>query len=193
MRSSEIANIAGVSTRTLRHYHALELLAEPPRKENGYREYSVFDLARVLQIKRLAALGFSLAHIKDMLDQEQSADEDTPHILQHALDELDHELALEIKRLKEQRRVIKTLREEGLDPSVPVRFSQIVNRLYGRSPGVAWIPDQKRASAALTDADKAALLISAHFYDEENLNELERVTHAFEENDILDELRELEH
>lgn len=108
MRSSEIANIAGVSTRTLRHYHALGLLAEPPRKENGYREYSVFDLARVLQIKRLAALGFSLAHIKDMLDQEQSADEDTPHTLQHALDELDHELALEIKRLKEQRRVIKT-------------------------------------------------------------------------------------
>ena len=30
MKSSEIAKLAGVSVRTLRHYHAIDLLPEPP-------------------------------------------------------------------------------------------------------------------------------------------------------------------
>ena len=53
MKSSEIAKLAGVSVRTLRHYHAIGLLPEPPRGENGYRDYSAGDLARLLRIKRL--------------------------------------------------------------------------------------------------------------------------------------------
>lgn len=31
MKSSELAKLAGVSVRTLRHYHAIGLLPEPPR------------------------------------------------------------------------------------------------------------------------------------------------------------------
>lgn len=68
MKSSEIAKLAGVSVRTLRHYHAIGLLPEPPRGENGYRDYSAGDLARLLRIKRLASLGFPLARIGDVLD-----------------------------------------------------------------------------------------------------------------------------
>ena len=41
MRSKEIAALAGVSIRTLRHYHQIGLLPEPPRQNNGYRAYSV--------------------------------------------------------------------------------------------------------------------------------------------------------
>ena len=69
MKSSEIAKLAGVSVRTLRHYHAIGLLPEPPRGENGYRDYSAGDLARLLRIKRLASLGFPLARIGDVLDE----------------------------------------------------------------------------------------------------------------------------
>lgn len=39
MRSNELAKLAGVTVRTLRHYHAIGLMAEPSRAENGYREY----------------------------------------------------------------------------------------------------------------------------------------------------------
>ena len=63
MRSGELVSLAGVTVRTLRHYHAIGLLAEPPRSENGYRSYGPEDLLRVLRIRQLASLGFSLDKI----------------------------------------------------------------------------------------------------------------------------------
>ena len=50
MRSNDVAKLAGVTVRTLRHYHQLGLLPEPPRQANGYRDYSPADVARVLRI-----------------------------------------------------------------------------------------------------------------------------------------------
>jgi len=43
MRIGELAAIAGVTTRTVRHYHRIGLLPEPERQSNGYREYSLRD------------------------------------------------------------------------------------------------------------------------------------------------------
>lgn len=70
MRSKELADLAGVTVRTLRHYHQMGLLPEPPRADNGYRTYGALDLARVLRIKRLASLGMSLQQVKRALDAE---------------------------------------------------------------------------------------------------------------------------
>lgn len=50
MKSSELARMAGVSVRTLRHYHAIGLLPEPPRGENGYRDYEPTHLLRLLSL-----------------------------------------------------------------------------------------------------------------------------------------------
>ena len=58
MRSNEVAKLAGVTVRTLRHYHQLGLLSEPPRRANGYRDYSPADVARVLRIKPWPAWAF---------------------------------------------------------------------------------------------------------------------------------------
>jgi DNA-binding transcriptional MerR regulator len=41
MRIGELAGLVGISTRAIRHYHRVGLLAEPARKANGYREYSL--------------------------------------------------------------------------------------------------------------------------------------------------------
>ncbi|WP_270479843.1 MerR family DNA-binding transcriptional regulator [Collinsella tanakaei] len=51
MKSNELAKLAGVTVRTLRHYHAIGLLDEPPRQANGYRDYRPEDLLRVLRIR----------------------------------------------------------------------------------------------------------------------------------------------
>ena len=48
MRSNEVAKLAGVTVRTLRHYHQLGLLSEPPRRANGYRDYSPADTPSLL-------------------------------------------------------------------------------------------------------------------------------------------------
>ena len=57
LRSGDVAKLAGVTVRTLRHYRSIGLLPEPPRDDNGYCSYGIEDLARVLRIKRLASLG----------------------------------------------------------------------------------------------------------------------------------------
>ena len=75
MRSKELADLAGVTVRTLRHYHQMDLLPEPPRAENGYRSYGALDLVRVLRIKRLASLGMPLQQVKHMLESESSEQE----------------------------------------------------------------------------------------------------------------------
>ena len=122
MKSKELARFAGVSVRTLRHYHKLGLLEEPPRLPNGYREYRTVDAVRLLRIKHLAGLGFSLHQIKEMLDDGSFTAEDT-------LAALDAELAEEAKRIEEQRRIIAQLKEAGSDPDVPPAFSSHMKRL----------------------------------------------------------------
>jgi hypothetical protein len=39
MRTSEVADRAGVNSQTLRYYERRGLLAEPPRSPAGYRDY----------------------------------------------------------------------------------------------------------------------------------------------------------
>ncbi|MCI9261847.1 MerR family transcriptional regulator [uncultured Adlercreutzia sp.] len=167
MRSNEVAKTAGVTVRTLRHYHQLGLLPEPPRSANGYREYTAADLARVLRIKRLASLGFPLARIGALLEEmdEQAitdaADGEAagPSPLS-ALDELDSELALQIEALQEQRRTIAALKAEQLSPDMPVRFGRAIRGIVGNS----------------TDATShAALVVASHLYGDREMAELERV------------------
>ena len=67
MNSGEFARLAGVTQRALRHWRKLGLLSDVGVSENGYFDYTVRDLVKVLRIKNLSALGFSLAQVKEML------------------------------------------------------------------------------------------------------------------------------
>ena len=87
MRSKEIADLAGVTVRTLRHYRKIGLLREPERAENGYCEYTVDDLIRLLRIKTLSSLGFSLVDIAHMLDADDTSQGGSAY--DDKLDELD--------------------------------------------------------------------------------------------------------
>lgn len=109
MRSGELAGFAGVTVRTLRHYHQIGILEEPERSANGYREYDVAHLVRVLRIKRLADLGFALQD----LPLDDAADHDAQ------LEALDAELAAQIDRLTGQRAVVAALRAGGASPDLP--------------------------------------------------------------------------
>ena len=58
----------------MRHYHEAGLLDEPERRSNGYKQYGVPHLLRLLQIRRLRDLGVPLAQIEPL----GRADEDPP-------------------------------------------------------------------------------------------------------------------
>lgn len=134
MRSSELAGLAGVTVRALRHYHQIGLLEEPRRTADDDHEYDVRHLARLLRIARLTELGVPLAELPDVLDDPDAAAD--------LLDRLDREAAAEIRRHTSRRAVIAVLREHGATPDLgpdtaPVDDDQHVRVLRTvREPGL---------------------------------------------------------
>ena len=75
-RIGEVAEQAGVSTRTLRYYEELGLVSPSGHSPGGARRYSDADLARVLRIRELQHLvGFNLDEIKTIVAAEARLDE----------------------------------------------------------------------------------------------------------------------
>ncbi len=64
-----VAELAGVSVRTLHHYDAIGLFRPAEVSEAGYRQYSDSDLERLQQILFFRELEFSLQEIKAILDR----------------------------------------------------------------------------------------------------------------------------
>ncbi|SFE00407.1 DNA-binding transcriptional regulator, MerR family [Actinopolyspora alba] len=66
----QAATFTGVTVKTVRHYHKLGLLEEPPRDRSGYRRYKSDELLRLVQIRTLAAAGVPLAEVGAVLDAD---------------------------------------------------------------------------------------------------------------------------
>ncbi|WAS92392.1 MerR family transcriptional regulator [Nannocystis punicea] len=67
---SQAAAFAGVTVKTVRHYHKHGLVEEPRRDGSGYRRYGPAELLRLVQVRTLAAAGVPLAEIGPMLDAD---------------------------------------------------------------------------------------------------------------------------
>lgn len=109
--TSQLADLAGTTLRTIRHYHDVGLLAEPERRANGYKSYGVPHLVRVLRIKRLTDLGLSLTQIADLGDGDEH-----PH---EALRELDTELAAQVERLQRIRAELALVLRQEVPTDLP--------------------------------------------------------------------------
>ncbi len=89
MHIGELAERTGLSTRTVRHYDDVGLLHPTGRTEGGFRLYSDDDLQRLLVIRRMKPLGYSLeqmAELLGILDGLQTADGPERDRLQTELD-----------------------------------------------------------------------------------------------------------
>jgi DNA-binding transcriptional MerR regulator len=107
VRIGELAELAGVSTRTVRHYHGVGVLPEPGRDGNGYRAYELRDLVMLLRARRLVELGLSLDEVGAALADDQGGD------LAEMLAELDGDLAARQGRIQDQRDRIARLVDSG--------------------------------------------------------------------------------
>ncbi|GAA1077971.1 MerR family transcriptional regulator [Nocardiopsis metallicus] len=64
------AAFANVTVKTIRHYHRLGLVGEPPRDGSGYRRYGSSELLRLVQVRTLAESGVPLDGIGELLDAD---------------------------------------------------------------------------------------------------------------------------
>ncbi|SDC18214.1 MerR family transcriptional regulator [Streptomyces prasinopilosus] len=134
MRIGELATAVGVTTRTVRHYHHLGLLAEPERRANGYRDYTLRHAVVLARIRRLTELGLGLAEVRDVLADDAGKD------LVEVLTELDEDLARQEAAVRERRARLRALLETegGLTDVGPV--SPELAALFREMPDVSGSP-----------------------------------------------------
>lgn len=123
LRIGELAELVGVTTRTIRHYHRVGLLPDVARTENGYRSYSLDDAVRLLRIRRFAELGMTLDEVADALADDQGRD------LRDVLAELDRDLGAQEARIGARRKAIAALLERRDDLRVPGALAPLSNEL----------------------------------------------------------------
>lgn len=151
----ELADLAGTTVNTIRHYHRLGLLDEPDRRYNGYKQYGVPDLVRLLRIRRLAELGIPLSKIREV----GAGADSTPQ----ALRQVDAELAASIERLQRARADIAAILREGGPADAPSGFESVASRL--------------------SHADSSIIHIYAQLYDDVAMGDLRRMVDV-EESEI---------
>lgn len=120
---SQLAGYAGVTVRAVRHYHHIGLLPEPRRNESGYRTYDADAVVRLIRINTLAGAGVPLARVQELLDA-------SPQDFADGLQQIDHDLRSEIRRLQASRRRLAEL-ATGRDPALPPSVVGYLDRLRG--------------------------------------------------------------
>jgi DNA-binding transcriptional MerR regulator len=68
MNVGQVAQLAGVTARTLHHYDRIGLLTPSERTAAGYRQYTASDLDRLHRILVYRELGFPLEEVATLLD-----------------------------------------------------------------------------------------------------------------------------
>lgn len=63
----EVSERTGLSLRTLRHYDEIDLVTPSDRTAGGFRLYTEADVERLLLIRRMKPLGFSLDQMGEVL------------------------------------------------------------------------------------------------------------------------------
>ncbi|MBO8200533.1 MerR family transcriptional regulator [Streptomyces smyrnaeus] len=68
MQIGEVAERTGLSLRTIRHYEEVGLVIPSARSKGGFRLYTEADVERLMVIRRMKPLDFSLEEMRDLLE-----------------------------------------------------------------------------------------------------------------------------
>jgi len=92
MRIGEVADQTSLSFRTLRHYDDIGLVSPSARTDGGFRLYTDTDVARLMVIRRMKPLGYTLDEMSNLLAVVDALREDpTNESLRERLDEIETE------------------------------------------------------------------------------------------------------
>jgi DNA-binding transcriptional MerR regulator len=168
---SQLATYAGVTVRTVRHYHAKGLLPEPERDDSGYRRYDAAAVVELIRIRTLADAGVPLSRVRELL----SADEDE---FAAAIEDVGRRLCAEIRERERHRERVADL-AAGDRLALPPEAVEYLDRLRALDLPAraiemerdAWIlvaaqiPDQMPALMALKRAQIDDPAVRAMYLD----------------------------
>ncbi|MFG1926453.1 MerR family transcriptional regulator [Cryptosporangium sp. NPDC048952] len=147
--TKELADLAGTTVNTIRHYHRLELLDEPERHTNGYKQYGIPHLICLLRIRRLVELGVPLSEISSA----RLRDSDVPP---EVLRRVDAELAAEVERLNKARADIAAVLRDGAPADAPAGFGSIARRLSANDTSLLHVYSRLYGEDAMKDLRRIA-------------------------------------
>lgn len=134
LRIGEVAHLTGLTTRTLRYWEEVGLVAPNDRLCSGERLYSPAEVERVTHVRELQELlGLSLAEIRVVLDSEDAVERarsarragaSTPRRLA-LLDQAIEANAHLIERMNDRLTRIATFRDECVERSERMRERSI--------------------------------------------------------------------
>jgi DNA-binding transcriptional MerR regulator len=121
----DFARHGRVSVRMLRHYDAIGLL-RPARVDpaTGYRSYTAAQLARLNRAVALKELGFTLAQVQEILNEEVTAGQ-LHGMLKLRQAELQTQIAADTARLADVQARLRIIESEGAMPTADVTVKPI--------------------------------------------------------------------
>ncbi len=72
MQIGEVAELCGLSLRTVRYYEEQGLIAPEARSEGGFRLYTDDQVQRLVLIKQMKPLGFTVAEMRELLQARET-------------------------------------------------------------------------------------------------------------------------
>jgi DNA-binding transcriptional MerR regulator len=149
LRTSEVAQAAGVNQQTLRYYERRGLLAAPQRSPGGHRLYGPEAVTALRVIKAAQRLGFTLEEVAELLEGGRHHHRrPRPEALQQKMQAKLAEIDTRIEDLRTIRGRLAEAVDAGCDDIVacseargcPIPFSDLVDT------GVATEAVEQRAS-----------------------------------------------
>ena len=116
----EAARMVGLTPRTLRYYESIGLLPKAERTSGNYRLFTVMDIIDLIRIKRLTGLGFSLQHVRQIMDDPTGPEAAA------ALDAQKQLLAQQIDELQEKRTKIEEIQNAQAPLDVAIEFADLL-------------------------------------------------------------------
>ncbi|NLF92110.1 MAG: MerR family transcriptional regulator [Corynebacterium marinum] len=97
LRIGDVAERTGLSIRTLRHYGEVGIVSPSGYTPGGFRLYSEADIERIMLIRRMKPLEFTLDEMREFLD---AADHPDDPVARETIDRFRTEARARLEKLR---------------------------------------------------------------------------------------------
>lgn len=133
----KLAQLTGLSPKTIRYYESIGLLPSPQRTPNGYRDYNENDLERARFVAGIRSLDLSLDEIAEILAMRDRREAPCRTLLDR-IEQKANQIEERIQALRQMEVDLRKLHELGLTfPTDDVDGKNCICHLVSERPGVS--------------------------------------------------------